>query len=36
MDVVEILNILSEFSNLEAELLLEEIDLCAQEIGKFC
>lgn len=34
MDVVEIINVLSEFSNLEAELLLEEIDLCAKEIGE--
>lgn len=34
MDVVEIVNILAEFSNLEAELLLEEIDTCAKEIGE--
>lgn len=34
MDVAEIVNTLADFSNLEAELLVEEIDSCSREIGK--
>lgn len=34
MDVDEIVNTLADFSNLEAELLMEEIDSCSQEIGE--
>ena len=34
MDVAEIVNTLADFSNLEAELLIEEIDSCSREIGK--
>lgn len=34
MDVAEIVNILSDFSKLEAELLIEETDFCAQKIGE--